>query len=423
MELETALEVFGGHFLVYCQTNGYDRILRVLGGNMFDMLSNLDNLHDHLESQYPGIRAPSFKCNVDGDALVLHYFSVRKGLEAIVRGLIKAIGKSFFCTELDVLTHKHDDHVTFTITSDGNADFKKNILQQDKCVTRFEDGTMPFSNRTFIQLFPFHIIMDRTMDVVQAGTVFARITRDFRASLGGRRANFKDLFELIRPILPVGFDSFVSQVNQMYVVRTKKGVIGGVDSHSTKLKGQMVVVDEDHLLFLCSLRFQSTNELEEAGLYLSDIPIHDHCRDLLLLNMNRGDERELVQKLEEGSNKVKTLELELQDDKKRTDELLHSILPAKVAEKLRMNLPVESETFDVVTALFSDIVGFTALCSSPNVTPIDIVQLLSLLYTQFDELTHTIGVYKVRQYFQIGFLWDRLLFPFQKTRHISPVFC
>ena len=66
-----------------------------------------------------------------------------------------------------------------------------------------------------------------------------------------------------------------------------------------------------------------------------------------------------------------------------------------MAEKLRLNLPVEAEKFSMVTVLVSDIVGFTSLCSDERVIPMDIVRLLNKLYTQFDLLSSIHGVQKL----------------------------
>lgn len=55
------------------------------------MLQNLDALHDHLGTLYPGMRAPSFRCTErpEDGALILHYYSDRPGLEHIVIGIVK----------------------------------------------------------------------------------------------------------------------------------------------------------------------------------------------------------------------------------------------------------------------------------------------------------------------------------------------
>lgn len=78
-------------FFDFCQESGYDKILKVLGATPRDFLQNLDALHDHLATIYPGMRAPSFRCTErpEDGVLILHYYSEREGLEPIVIGLVK----------------------------------------------------------------------------------------------------------------------------------------------------------------------------------------------------------------------------------------------------------------------------------------------------------------------------------------------
>lgn len=58
---------------------------------------------------------------------------------------------------------------------------------------------------------------------------------------------------------------------------------------------------------------------------------------------------------------------------------------------IRIN-PLQS--FDNVTILFTDIVGFTTICS--GLQPIAVVGLLNMMYSQFDSFTEKHGVFKVR---------------------------
>lgn len=105
------LELFGKTFFEFCQDSGYDKILQVLGATVRDFLQvsrivysssrkgclhlvfslqNLDALHDHLGTLYPGMRAPSFRCTEESDgSLILHYYSERPGLEHIVIGIVR----------------------------------------------------------------------------------------------------------------------------------------------------------------------------------------------------------------------------------------------------------------------------------------------------------------------------------------------
>lgn len=84
----------------------------------------------------------------------------------------------------------------------------------------------------------------------------------------------------------------------------------------------------------------------------------------------------------------------LEEEKRRTVDLLYSIFPGDVAQKLWQGQPVPARKFDDVTMLFSDIVGFTAVCA--QCTPMQVISMLNELYTRFDYQCGILDVYKVR---------------------------
>lgn len=656
LPVEVCLEEFGKHFLVYCQKNGYDQILRVLGSNLYDFLTNLDNLHDHLASIYPGMRAPSFRvtrhlnrnkltaprtsrgddCNTDNDlqqdkmkrsrettgganpmntttttttssSMYLHYYSERAGLSPIVKGLVMAVAREFFQTDI-VVTECHemlppresaankrpdsaaardgreddksgdndgagdnqqqqsDDHVVLKIdrrkpageaalattahateggqqldttapterearksaTSNRDGDQRDDDREQSSAVMlNIYDSLSTNASESLVnseimmQTFPFHVIFDREFNLVQVGKSLLRVTSLFWQRQADRSScdssqqrqqqpvKLGDLFGIIRPKIEFTFDAIADHTNQVFVVKTRPLVLnadfkrqtskrlssgsssssasgggelktataskqqpqqrpsivgcpfdriaserrrrqssdqGGDDdavqpnemsdakgaasvtlesesanqkasssreqqqqqqldevgdpvNHlSLRLKGQMIVLlsgARKLCLYLCSPRVDHLDQLMEAGVKLSDLALHDRARELMLMSHAHKEDREAVKKLDQASNDLKKMDTKLRQENQRTNEVLHNIFPAKIASLLSHGHQVESESFELVTCLYSDIIGFTKMCGSENVKPIDIVRLLNTLYLQFDNLTNIHGVFKV----------------------------
>ena len=135
--------------------------------------------------------------------------------------------------------------------------------------------------------------------------------------------------------------------------------------------------------------------MSHLGLYLSDIPIHDATRDLILLSEHRNAECALTQRLQIVTDKLQQTGRELKKEQQLADKLLYSILPPSVANELRLKRPVKASKFEVVTVLFSGIVNFSHYCNDIT-EPMEIVSLLNNVYLTFDNLMDTFeDVYKV----------------------------
>ncbi|KAJ8676635.1 hypothetical protein QAD02_012422, partial [Eretmocerus hayati] len=396
------LELFGRMFFDFCQDSGYDKILQVLGATPRDFLQNLDALHDHLGTLYPGMKAPSFRCterSTDG-ALILHYYSDRPGLEHIVIGIVKTVAKKLHDTDVEVQilqTKEESDHVQFLITEQsGPGVVSKPMVTDLECLS-VEPKVSP---ATFCRVFPFHITFDRNLNIVETGCTIARAIP--QVSSGHCKLN--DILIPIRPHLELTFENVLSHINTVYVLRTKKGAmqVEASDEYSfLRLKGQMLYVREtDSVIFLCYPSVVNLDDLTRRGLYLSDVPLHDATRDLVLMSEQFEADYKLTRNLEILTDKLQQTYRELDGEKQRTDRLLYSVLPISVANELRHSRPVPAKKYDCVTLLFSGIVGFSAYCAAHTDSngAMKIVNMLNQLYIAFDVLTDPMknpNVYKV----------------------------
>ncbi len=84
----------------------------------------------------------------------------------------------------------------------------------------------------------------------------------------------------------------------------------------------------------------------------------------------------------------------IQDQKQRTEELLHIILPQDVAEELKATNAVQPRRFENVGVLFCDIVGFTRYCEQHP--PEEVLPHLQGVVEAFEELSAIHGLEKIK---------------------------
>jgi class 3 adenylate cyclase len=77
----------------------------------------------------------------------------------------------------------------------------------------------------------------------------------------------------------------------------------------------------------------------------------------------------------------------------RAEQLLHSILPPSIVERVRAG-QVVADSFDDVSILFCDIVGFTSLAEKKS--PEALVRMLDEVFAGFDDLVQERGLEKIK---------------------------
>jgi signal transduction histidine kinase len=124
----------------------------------------------------------------------------------------------------------------------------------------------------FATLFPFHLVLDRTLRIIQVGSVLHRLY----PFMLGEHQDLHEHFRIRTPQSAVDFDSMRSQPNPVFILVLRH--------NDLKFKGRMqYLADDDALLFMGSPIVKNLSSLSKYGLALSDFLSHDPTTDLLFL--------------------------------------------------------------------------------------------------------------------------------------------
>jgi adenylate cyclase len=91
---------------------------------------------------------------------------------------------------------------------------------------------------------------------------------------------------------------------------------------------------------------------------------------------------------------IKAQKIEIENEKRRSDELLYNILPKEVAEELKVKGRADAKSFDQVTVLFTDFKNFTGI--SETMTAKELVEEIHTCFKAFDEIIETYHIEKIK---------------------------
>lgn len=414
----------------------YGKALQSLGYNLEGFLTNLTGLCDIIKTN-ANMRTkndvPSLVCNRQGDKVVLHFFTNREPIRYFVGGVIEGVSQQIFSKDVRVSCDKCD-------TPNGNRTnhrFYFKYSAEEVCIqssgggggvdsggegrTSAQNGQLESSSAgggegkvssplnvttatssktrdskisvgSFCKAFPWHFVCSKAMRITQLGSGLLQI---FGPQTVRQNHEVTSCFTLTSPEdTSLTYEQVVSRINTAFVLAIKYPPTSRHKMQNMELKGQMVECPEsDSVLFVGSPLLDGLTALTSCGLYLSDIPIHDATRDVILVGEQSRAQDGLKRRMAQLKDSIEETNNAVDKEREKNVSLLHLIFPPDIAKRLWLGEVIQAQKHDEVTMLFSDIVGFTSICSTA--TPFMVINMLQILYTQFDAFCGQLDVYKV----------------------------
>ncbi|XP_045480514.1 head-specific guanylate cyclase [Harmonia axyridis] len=376
-----------------------EKAFKCLGGDLKEFLTTLDGVHDVLKSQdSPGQdchETEAFVCTSDDDGLRLDFSTDRTAIAYLLVGSLAAIGELLYETETSIdFSRNPQDERTFRFEIKPiNTTQKRQLPKKTPSPIPSKSDELQVDVGTFCKAFPWHFVIDRKLEFVQLGSGFMQLFGGYLAAQGTSVATY---FEFHRPRnFSLSFTDIIKRANTPFVLAIRKlPAVKSLTAVGLELKGQMVYCPEsDSILFVGSPFLDGLDGLTGNGLFISDIPLHDATRDVILVGEQARAQDGLRRRMDKLKSSIEEGNRAVDKEREKNVSLLHLIFPPDIAKRLWLGETIDAKTHEDVTMLFSDIVGFTSICSTA--TPMMVINMLQDLYNQFDVFCGQLDVYKV----------------------------
>ncbi|XP_044019324.1 soluble guanylate cyclase 89Db-like [Aphidius gifuensis] len=417
--INNVMHFFGKCFVRFFSNLGYDCTIKATGRYFCDFLQSVDNIHMQMRFTYPKMKSPSmYITHVDPHGVLLVYRSTRKGFTHYFMGQLFQIAKDLYETTLDIRVLESSDNipgsrsvmVKFRIDFDNRDYTAKNSRMEMPVAKQLQ----PVSSSLLLRLFPFGVIMNSEMRILGGGE---KLVQAWGGTLSILNRHITEVFKLRRP-KGVSFTwrnmmYLHSVMFELELIRSTENICPHKDektgssnsklerknsqgARSILLKGQMRYIEEiKSIVFLCSPLINSLDELSNMGLYLNDLNSHGMSREMVLAGWQHCGRLEMMfESAEQRSEELETSYALLDRWKNKSDELLYSMIPQTVADRLRAGTsPLSTcESFESITVLFCELCDFDY---STIEGAMDIVSSMNAVFSCFDSLMDKFNVYKV----------------------------
>nr|AAB25820.1 guanylyl cyclase [Drosophila melanogaster] len=396
------LVLLGEELITCCCTGIIERAFRCLGTDLQEFLGSLDGVYDVLKLQEEDVTDTGFVCAGEGELI---FTSERPVIAWLLLGSLKALTRMLYKVDVNIKIEPVERCPAVSLPllagqgqlpdhADGSStSVSKTIPETVQRSNSSNASDLQMNSSSFCKMFPWHFIMNEQLELVQLGRGFSKLYKPYMADFGCQATTY---FDFKRPKgLTMKFRDIVRRTYTPFLIGLNNPP-GAVDfpAIGLEIKGQMVHCPESNsLLFIGSPFLDGLDGLTCNGLFISDIPLHDATREVILVGEQARAQDGLRRRMDKIKNSIEEANSAVTKERKKNVSLLHLIFPAEIAEKLWLGSSIDAKTYPDVTILFSDIVGFTSICS--RATPFMVISMLEGLYKDFDEFCDFFDVYKV----------------------------
>jgi class 3 adenylate cyclase/DNA-binding response OmpR family regulator len=226
--------------------------------------------------------------------------------------------------------------------------------------------------------------LDKTLTIVQESVVDQELSilnlkitdRSFQEAYIQRSPDVQVISDIQQSSLPPALISFWSQFKAI------SHLVVPIFQQTVKIS------EENQQANLVNLKAYSLNS-EVYGLLIAD-----HCTQVRQWHPSEVDllsqlSLQIGMAWQQGQ-----LYEKLRYQQEKTETLLLNILPKLIAQRLKQNPGIIADSFESVTVMFADIVGFTNL--SAQISPLELVKLLNQIFSRFDALAQRHKLEKIK---------------------------
>ncbi|XP_032674743.1 soluble guanylate cyclase 89Db-like isoform X4 [Odontomachus brunneus] len=358
--MDNIMQFFGRCFVRFFSNLGYDCTVKATGRYFCDFLQSVDNIHMQMRFTYPKMKSPSmYTTHVDPQGVVLVYRSTRQGFTHYLMGQLFQIAKDLYDTELNIRVLETSNNIpgSRNVMVKFRIDFDncQYIAKNNRMKTPLGRELPPISCTFFLRLFPFGVVMNKEMRILGAGD---KLLQAWGGTTSILSKHVTEVFKLRRPkgisftwgnvmyLHSVIFELELIRANDHHTVvnsgdtpSTSSSLDrrGSQGARSILLKGQMRYIEDiKAIIFLCSPLINSLDELLNMGLYLNDLNPHGMSKELVLAGWQHCGRLEMMfERAEQRSTELEDSYALLDRWKNKSDELLYSMIPQTVADRLR----------------------------------------------------------------------------------------